>query len=157
MRSLQSGAARRVSGQKRSPFGMTGSTSSVFPAEGSSPSNSMRAASRRGGAGNLDAFWPSVIAIEHKSAGKDLADAIDQALDYLGSVQEREMPKLVIASDFATFRILDLDENTTFEFNLADLPDRLEVFAFVAGYQQRTWEEEPKANIDAAELMDDFR
>ena len=66
------------------------------------------------------------------------------------------MPKLVIASDFATFRILDLDENTTFEFNLADLPDRLEVFAFVAGYQQRTWEEEPKANIDAAELMDEF-
>ncbi len=47
-----------------------------------------------GGAGSLDAFWPAVVAIEHKSAGKDLDQAVGQALDYLGSVAEREMPKI---------------------------------------------------------------
>lgn len=106
-----------------------------------------------GGGGSLDAFWPSVVAIEHKSAGKSLEDAIGQALDYLGSVEERDMPKLVIASDFAKFRVLDLDEDTTIEFGLNELPDRLDIFAFVAGYRQRSWEEEPQVNIKAAELM----
>jgi hypothetical protein len=106
-----------------------------------------------GGRGNIDVFWPGVAAIEHKSGGKSLEDATNQALDYLGTVAEREMPKLIIASDFAHFRILDLDENTTVEFDLAELPDRLDVFASVAGYHQRSWQEEPQANIAAAELM----
>jgi hypothetical protein len=106
-----------------------------------------------GGRGNLDAFWPGVAAIEHKSGGKNLEDATRQALDYLGTVPEREMSKLIIASDFSHFRVLDLDENATVEFDLAELPDRLDVFAFVAGYHQRSWEEEPQANIAAAELM----
>src|SRR6266702_2995559 len=89
-----------------------------------------------GGGGSLDAFWPTVVAIEHKSAGKDLAGAIDQALDYLGSVPEREMPRMVISSDFARFRLLDLEENTTVEFDLNELPDQLDIFGFIAGYQQ---------------------
>lgn len=107
-----------------------------------------------GRGGSLDAFWPSVVAIEHKSAGKDLAAAIGQAIDYLGpDLPEREMPRMIISSDFARFRCLDLEENATIEFDLDELPDRLDLFGFIAGYQQHNWAEEPKANVEAAELM----
>ncbi len=106
-----------------------------------------------GGAGSLDAFWPAVVAIEHKSAGKDLDQAVGQALDYLGSVAEREMPKMIITSDFGKFHAVDLEEDSTVEFDLAELPDHLDLFAFIAGYQHHNWAEEPKANIAAAELM----
>jgi hypothetical protein len=104
--------------------------------------------------GSLDAFWPNVVAIEHKSEGKDLPAAIDQALDYLGDVDEADMPRLVIASDFSRFRVMDMDRGgEVYDFDLDALPEHLRDFAFLAGYRERVWEEEPQANIAAAELM----
>jgi len=106
-----------------------------------------------GGQGWLDAFWPKHLAIEHKSAGKSLEEAIDQAVDYLGSIAQSHWPRYVMSSDFQNFRILDLDTDQTTVFPITELPQRLEMFGWIAGYQRRSFAEEDEVNIHAAELM----
>jgi len=105
------------------------------------------------GRGRLDAFWPKHLAIEHKSAGKSLDDAIAQAVDYLGSIPAADWPRYVLSSDFQSFVVLDLESGEKTRFPLADLPQRLELFGWIAGYERRTFAEEDEVNIHAAELM----
>jgi type I restriction-modification system DNA methylase subunit len=106
-----------------------------------------------GSHGWLDAFWPKHLAIEHKSAGKSLEDAIDQAVDYLGSIEQSDWPRYVMSSDFQSFLILDLETGEKTAFPLAELPQRLELFGWIAGYQRRSFAEEDEVNVHAAELM----
>jgi len=112
-----------------------------------------------GGRGRIDLFWPGVLVAEHKSAGKDLAAAEVQALDYLQSIDVKDFPGVVVTSDFANFRIRDLGgDNIAFTFPLAELPREIERFGFIAGYSQRVFgdKEEEEANIRAARLMGDL-
>lgn len=113
------------------------------------------------GPGSIDLFWPRMIVVEHKSAGKSLNDAIHQAMDYLDSVDERELPRLVISSDFARFMVHDLETGLATEFPLEDFADRLEMFGFIAGYRHHEFREEDAVSVKAAELMaglyDDLR
>jgi len=82
-----------------------------------------------GGRGRVDAFWPGVVVVEHKSGGRSLAEAEDQALDYLVSISDTEHPRQVITSDFGHFRVLDLESgDDPVEFSLDKLPDQLELF-----------------------------
>ncbi|RQW91978.1 class I SAM-dependent DNA methyltransferase [Micromonospora globispora] len=106
-----------------------------------------------GGRGRIDAFWEGQIAVEHKSAGKSLAEAEEQALDYLNSLDNIQQPRMVITSDFATFRVLDLEQGDVTEFPLDDLPTQIERFGFIAGYESRTFKPEDEVNIKAAEMM----
>lgn len=106
-----------------------------------------------GGRGRIDAFWEGQVAVEHKSAGKSLAEAEAQALDYLNSLGNVQQPRLVITSDFANFRVLDLELGKTVEFPLEELPNNIERFGFLAGYESRTFKPEDKVNIEAAEMM----
>lgn len=39
--------------------------------------------------GRIDAFWPGVLLVEHKSAGIDLDAACQQAIDYSASAFTR--------------------------------------------------------------------
>ncbi len=71
-----------------------------------------------GGSGSIDVFWPARILAEHKSAGEDLDKAMAQAEDYLGGLPEADLPRLVVLSDFARFRVRDLDTGKTYEFPL---------------------------------------
>ncbi len=51
--------------------------------------------------GYIDLFWPGVLLVEQKSAGKNLADAYDQAGDYLDALAaEWEKPGHIVVSDF---------------------------------------------------------
>ena len=109
-----------------------------------------------GGTGAIDVLWPGHIAVEHKSGGKDLEAALEQAVDYLLSLKEEQWPKLVIACDFDRFIVQDLDADDRWEFSLEDFPLEIERFGFLAGYQRREFEEEPETNIAAAELMADL-
>ena len=59
--------------------------------------------SSTGGSGFIDVIWPGMLLAEHKSRGEDLGKAIDQALDYLDSLADHELPRLVVASDFAVW------------------------------------------------------
>lgn len=106
-----------------------------------------------GGHGWIDAFWPKNLAIEHKSEGKSLTEAIDQAMDYLDAVPQKDWPRYVMSSDFANFVILDLETRDYTEFPLDELPQRLEMFGWIAGYERRTFAEESEVNVRAAELM----
>ena len=107
-----------------------------------------------GGRGRVDAFWPGVVVVEHKSGGRSLAEAEDQALDYLVSISDTEHPRQVITSDFGHFRVLDLESgDDPVEFSLDKLPDQLELFGHLAGYVTRTFEREDEVNIRAAELI----
>ncbi len=103
--------------------------------------------------GFIDLFWKGVLLIEQKSAGRDLVRAKQQALDYFPGLKEHELPRYVLVSDFQTFELYDLEDNTTIPFKLRDLPKHVEAFGFILGVQKRTFHDQDPVNIEASELM----
>lgn len=103
--------------------------------------------------GFIDLFWKGVLLVEHKSRGRDLDKAHAQALDYFPGLKEHELPRYVLVSDFARFRLHDLEEDTSHEFALADLHQNIQLFGFIAGYQTHKIQEQDPVNIEAAERM----
>ncbi len=103
--------------------------------------------------GFIDLFWPGVLIVEQKSAGRDLTAALEQAREYFDALPERERPRFILVSDFQTFELRDLDERETVAFPLADLPAHVEAFGFILGVQRRTFRDQDPANIEAAELV----
>ena len=103
--------------------------------------------------GFIDLFWKGLLIVEHKSRGKSLDKAYNQALDYFEGIRERDLPKYVIVSDFARFRLYDLEENQQHEFELKDLYKNVRLFGFIAGYQTHKIQEQDPVNIKAAEQM----
>ncbi|MGI0483397.1 class I SAM-dependent DNA methyltransferase [Geminocystis sp. CENA526] len=103
--------------------------------------------------GFIDLFWQGVILIEHKSKGKNLDKAYQQALDYFQGLKEYELPKYILVSDFQKFRLYDLDNDIINEFELKDFVNNVHLFDFIAGYEKRVYQEGDPVNIQAAELM----
>ena len=103
--------------------------------------------------GFIDLFWPGVLIVEQKSAGRDLTKAYDQAGEYFDALTERDRPRFILVSDFRTFELHDLDERTEVRFSLRDLPAHVEHFGFILGVQKRTFRDQDPANIQAAELV----
>lgn len=103
--------------------------------------------------GFIDLFWKSVLLVEQKSAGRDLVRAKQQALDYFPGLKEQELPRYLLLSDFQTFELYDLDENTQVRFRLNQLHEHVEDFAFILGVQKRTFRDQDPVNIEASELM----
>lgn len=104
--------------------------------------------------GYIDLLWKGVLLIEHKSRGKDLDRAHSQARDYFHGLTDAELPKYLLVSDFARFRLYDLDTGAEpVEFPLSDLHRHIRRFGFIAGYQARTFKEEDPVNVEAAERM----
>ncbi len=103
--------------------------------------------------GFIDLFWPGVLIVEQKSAGRDLGKAYEQASEYFDALPERERPRFILVSDFQTFELHDLDERETVTFLLADLPANVAAFGFILGVQCRTFRDQDPASIEAAELV----
>ena len=103
--------------------------------------------------GFIDLFWPGVLIVEQKSAGRDLALAYGQAGEYFDSLPERERPRYILVSDFQTFALHDLDEGKHTDFPLADLPAHVEAFGFILGVQRRTFRDQDPVNVEASESM----
>ena len=103
--------------------------------------------------GFIDLFWPGVLIVEQKSAGRDLKAAYEQAGEYFDALPERERPRYILVSDFQTFELHDLDEREVVSCALADLPAHVEAFGFILGVQRRTFRDQDPANIEAAELV----
>ena len=104
--------------------------------------------------GFIDLLWKGVLLVEHKSRGKDLDRAHAQARDYFHGLTDAELPKYLLVSDFARFRLYDLETGEDpVEFALKDLHKHVRRFGFIAGYQARAFKEEDAVNIEAAERM----
>ncbi|HPT46483.1 MAG TPA: class I SAM-dependent DNA methyltransferase [Candidatus Rifleibacterium sp.] len=103
--------------------------------------------------GFIDLFWKGILLVEHKSRGKNLDRAYTQALDYFPGIVERDLPKYILVSDFARFRLYDIEEKEQHEFDLKELHKNIHLFGFVAGYQKHKTREEDPVNIKAAESM----
>jgi hypothetical protein len=103
--------------------------------------------------GRIDAFWKGTLLIEHKSAGQNLDRAFAQAIDYFDGLPDRDLPRHILVSDFARFRLCDLEGGKEVEFRLADLHKHIKHFAFVAGYRTQEIAAQNPVNIRAAERM----
>lgn len=116
--------------------------------------------------GRIDVFWPGQMIAEHKSAGalsRDEEKAEAQANDYLlgGDIQPSEYPRYIISSDFQKIRLTDLEADggpTSLTIHLTELRDRIEDFAWIAGYQARKFSTaaEESASVKAASIMADL-
>ena len=109
-----------------------------------------------GNQGFIDLFWKGTLLVEHKSKGRDLDKAFEQATDYFPGLKEHELPKYILVSDFDRIKLFDLDERTEHEFHVSELYKNVKLFGFIAGYQKRAFKEEDPVNIKAAELMGKF-
>ena len=103
--------------------------------------------------GYIDLLWKGTILIEMKSRGKNLDRAYQQARDYMPGLKQYELPKYILISDFENFRLYDLDEDKRTDFQFKDFVNNVQLFGFIAGYQQRTYKAEDPVNIEAAYLM----
>ena len=107
--------------------------------------------------GRIDAFWKGKLLIEHKSAGESLDRAFVQAADYFDALPERDLPRYILVSDFARFRLYDLEADGEadgeIEFRLGDLHKHIKRFAFIAGYMVQEIRPQNPVNIKAAERM----
>jgi hypothetical protein len=103
--------------------------------------------------GFIDLLWKGLILVEHKSRGKDLDKAYKQATDYFPGLTEKELPKYILVSDFARFRLYDLDNSLQHDFKITDFVNHVGLFSEIAGYKKRTFKEQDPVNIEAAELM----
>src|SRR5437867_10062700 len=59
----------------------------------------------KGEVGFIDLLWKGNILVEHKSRGKSLDKAYQQAKDYFPGLKEAELPRYILVSDFANFRL----------------------------------------------------
>jgi len=115
--------------------------------------------SLKGTYNRIDLFWKGRLLAEHKSAGKNLEKAKGQAFDYIQDLlrngRNDEVPRYVAVTDFAHIQLYDLEEDETLiaDFPLKEFHRHIKHFAFIAGYKQHTFDEEPAVNLKAAELM----
>ena len=103
--------------------------------------------------GRIDCFWKGTLLVEHKSAGADLDRAFAQAADYFDGLAERDLPRHILVSDFARFRLYDLENGKETEFRLKDLYKHVRLFGFIAGYAPVKVEEQDPVNLKAALAM----
>ena len=107
----------------------------------------------------IDLFWKGRLLAEHKSAGRDLEKAKGQAFDYIQDLtregRQSEVPQYIVVTDFARIQLYDLEasERLVADFPLKEFRRHIKHFAFIAGYKQHIFAEEPAVNIKAAELM----
>jgi hypothetical protein len=103
--------------------------------------------------GFIDLFWPSVLLVEQKSAGKDLFKAGQQADDYVLGLKDRDVPRYVLVCDFQRFRLRHLETGKEAVFTLPELHKNVEEFGFMLGVERRHYGKQAAVNIKAAELL----
>ncbi|MGC8509058.1 MAG: DNA methyltransferase, partial [Thiomonas sp.] len=110
-----------------------------------------KAVDKLGGArGFIDSFIPGKLIVEHKSRGKDLGKALDQAADYFLALPEAERPRYIVTSDFARIRLYDLKDGKHWETTLKSLPSKAHWFSFLLEDDAPQIVEESPVNRNAA-------
>ena len=108
--------------------------------------------------GYIDLFWKRTLLVEHKSPGKNLTKAEQQANDYIQALISNgrgdDVPRYVIVSDFLNLVLEDRRTDTRLEIPLAALHKHIQAFAFlIPSLKQVTYEEQDPINIQAAEVL----
>ncbi len=103
--------------------------------------------------GFIDLFWPGVLLVEQKSAGRDLENAYQQAGEYFDALAEHMRPRYILVSDFQSFNLYDLDQRQEISFSLSQLSTQVEAFGFIIGVHRREFRDQDPANIKASELV----
>ena len=78
--------------------------------------------------GYIDMLWKGTILIEMKSRGKNLDRAYQQAIEYTHGLEQHELPKYILVSDFENFHLYDLEDKSLIEFKLNDLINNVQHF-----------------------------
>ena len=92
--------------------------------------------------GRIDVFWPGVMLAEHKSEGRDLDAAFEQATDYFAGLKDAELPRFVLVSDFRRLRLHELETGERSDFALAERHKQIGRFGFISGYQIHAYKKE---------------
>lgn len=103
--------------------------------------------------GFIDLFWKGTLLVEHKSAGRDLVRAKEQALEYFPNLKPEDLPRYILVSDFQNFELFDLEERAEVKFTLADFPKHVEAFNFILGKKKVVFKDQDPVNIKASELV----
>lgn len=103
-----------------------------------------------GAIGYIDSFIPGKLIVEHKSAGKKLETAFDQASEYFVGLKEHERPRFIIVSDFKRFVLHDLLKKVTHACTLAQLSKNAGWFTFLVDDAAEDIVEESPINRQAA-------
>lgn len=102
----------------------------------------------------IDCLWAGIVLVEHKSAGKNLDEAEEQARDYLEALAIHLRPPTLIVSDFQKIRIINVLRGSRHEFSLEDLPDNLDrVHAVISFDGDASAEPRVDADKKAVKLM----
>lgn len=102
--------------------------------------------------GYIDAFWKGRLLIEHKSLGKDLDKAMNQAIEYLDEIKPEEQPRYIIVSDFQRIRVKDLNSKEENEIHISELSENLDLFDFISphnGFRSKEYD----LNLEASRLL----
>ncbi len=94
--------------------------------------------------------------VEHKSRGKNLDAAFNQAAEYFVALPEAERPRYIVTSDFARFRLYDLKTDQHSECSLKDLARRAGWFNFLVEENAPEIVEESPINRQAAYVVSRF-
>ena len=104
--------------------------------------------------GYIDLLWKGTLLVEQKSRGKDLARAYRQAKDYLPHLSNDDWPRFILVCDFWHFELHDLDDNNkVHRFTLRELPKKIHLFHFIAGYRKQHIREQDPINVRAVQAM----
>jgi len=103
-----------------------------------------------GGRGRIDSFIPGKLIVEHKSRGKNLEVAYEQAQEYFTALPEAERPRYIITSDFAHIHLYDLKEKKHVQCVLSQLPQKASWFKFLLEGEDAAITEETPINRNAA-------
>ncbi len=103
--------------------------------------------------GFIDLFVPGKLLVEHKSAGRDLAAAKTQGFDYLAGLQDRDLPEFIVASDFQSFEMHNLETGETLKFPLGELPRNIRRFGFLIEEKVETYSDSAPVTKRAAEKI----
>jgi len=104
--------------------------------------------------GYIDLFWKGHFMIEMKTPGKDMKKAYEQAKEYAVNLPPEELPVGILISDFCNFDYYNLEkDNELVHFTLAELPEKVDLFTYLAGYKENKYKAVSDVDIQAAEHM----
>jgi len=103
--------------------------------------------------GFIDLFWPGVLLVEHKSAGRNLILAAEEAGEYFDAIDEDQKPRYQLVCDFQKFELLDRDTGEQVCFTLNNFYKHIHAFSFILGKQKPLYRVLEPINIKASKLV----